>query len=248
MRKYRLMIAFDGTAYHGWQSQRSGMGVQDRVEVALAQLFSCRPVLTSSSRTDAGVHALGLIAHFEVPVAEMKMPDRQLLLALNALLPDDIRILSARRALPDFHARFDAKRKQYRYRIWNHAAANPLLRHHCWHVAKPLNLAAMQAAAGLLVGRHDFRSFTAKRAGELGDSHRTLTRCDVRKKGSEVTVIIEGEGFLYKMCRGIVGTLVQIGEGKFTADTVPEMLSQKDRRVAGVNAPAHGLVLWKVFY
>ena len=246
--KFKLTLAYDGTAYQGWQSQRSGKGVQDQVEAALARLFPSRPGVTGSSRTDAGVHALGMVVHFEIPLAELKMPSRHLPLAINACLPGDIRVLSAARAREGFHARFDAKGKQYRYRIWNHPAMNPLLRTQAWHVSRPLDLAARREAALLFVGRHDFRSFTANRGGELKDPIRTLSRCEVRRNGREIIVILEGEGFLYKMCRGIVGTLVQIGEGRFPAQEVKAILARRDRRVAGMNAPAHGLVLWKVFY
>lgn len=244
--KLKLTLAYDGTAYQGWQSQRSGRGVQDQLHAALARLFPGAPQLTGSSRTDAGVHALGMVAHLELE--ELRMPTRHFPLALNALLPPDIRVLTAVRAKPDFHARFDAVAKQYRYRIWNHPAMNPLLRTQAWHVPRPLDLTAMRTAAALLTGRHDFRAFTAKRPGVLGDSIRTLERCEVRRRGAEITVILEASGFLYKMCRGIVGTLVQVGEGRFPAAAVSEILESRDRRTAGVNAPAHGLVLWRVWY
>jgi len=125
---------------------------------------------------------------------------------------------------------------------------NPLLRHSAWHVTRPLNLKAMRAAAPLLVGRHDFKSFAASRNYEMESTVRRLTRCDIKKSGSLLTFVIKGDGFLYKMCRGIVGTLVQVGLGKFPAGGIKGMLAKKDRRVAGMTAPAHGLVLWKVFY
>jgi len=173
---------------------------------------------------------------------------RRLSLALNAHLPADIRIVSAATAPQKFHARFDAGGKQYRYFVWNHPAMNPLLRQTAWHVTRPLNLKAMRAAAPLLVGRHDFKSFAASRNYEMASTVRRLTRCDIKKSGPQLTFIIEGDGFLYKMCRGIVGTLVQIGQGKFPADEIKRMLAKKDRRVAGMTAPAHGLVLQKVFY
>lgn len=246
--KFKLIIAYDGAAYQGWQVQKIGTGVQEKVEDAIGKLFASKPRLHSSSRTDTGVHALGMAAHFELARAEFKMPVRQLALAINARLPDDIRVLSAVRAAKKFHARFDATGKQYRYLVWNHAAMNPLLRHTAWQVPRKLDFAAMRQAAAMLVGRHDFRSFTANRGDNLEDAVRRLTRCDVRRRGAEVTFIIEGDGFLYKMCRGIVGTLVQIGYGRFPASEIKTMLAQKNRTVAGMNAPAHGLVLWKVFY
>ncbi len=246
--KFKLTIAYDGAGYEGWQLQKIGTGVQQRVEEALAKLFPSRPRVHSSSRTDTGVHALGMIAHFEVPQAECKMSARKLTLALNAWLPEDVRVLSAARARKEFHARFDATGKQYRYFIWNHTAMNPLRRHTAWHVPRRLDVAAMRQAAPLFVGKHDFQSFAANPGYTKETTVRTLRRCELRKSGQLLTVIIEGDGFLYKMCRGIVGTLVQVGLGKFPAEDIRHMLLKKDRRVAGMTAPAHGLVLWKVFY
>jgi tRNA pseudouridine38-40 synthase len=246
--KFKLVIAYDGTAYEGWQVQKTGTGVQEKVETALAKLFPSKPRLHGSSRTDTGVHALGMVAHFEIPAAGFKIPTRKLALAINAWLPEDIRVLSAARTSKKFHARFDAAGKQYRYFVWNHTAMNPLLRHSAWQVTRPLNLKAMRVAAPLLVGRHDFKSFAASRNYEMESTVRRLMRCDIKKSGSLLTFIIEGDGFLYKMCRGIVGTLVQVGLGKFPATEIKRMLAKRDRRVAGMTAPAQGLVLWKVFY
>jgi tRNA pseudouridine38-40 synthase len=247
-RKFKLVIAYDGTAYEGWQVQKIGTGVQQIIETALAKLFPSIPRLHSSSRTDTGVHALGMVAHFVVPAAEAKMTPRKLVLALNAHMPGDIRIVSVVRAQSAFHARFDAAGKQYRYLVWNHAAMNPLLRHAAWHVPRKLDLRLMREAAKLFVGRHDFQSFTANPGYKRKTTVRTLTRCDLKRSGPQYTVIIEGDGFLYKMCRGIVGTIVQAGLGKFPPDEIKVMLAKADRRVAGMTAPAHGLVLWKVFY
>jgi tRNA pseudouridine38-40 synthase len=248
MLKVRLVIAYDGTRYEGWQVQKTGLGVQQRVEEALKKLFRSAGRVHGSSRTDTGVHALGMVAHFEIPKREFKMTTRKLALALNAFLPTDIRVLSARRARPDFHARFNATGKQYRYFVWNHAAMNPLLRTQAWHVPLPLDVEAMRSAARMFVGKHDFKSFAANRNYEMESTVRTVTRCDVRRRGQMITFIIEGDGFLYKMCRGIVGTIVQVGQGKFSSADVKAMLAAKDRRMAGMTAPAHGLVLWKVFY
>jgi tRNA pseudouridine38-40 synthase len=246
--KFKLTIAYDGTGYAGWQVQKTGTGVQELVETALAKLFPSGPRLHSSSRTDTGVHALGMVAHFEVPRAEARMPVAKLAIALNAWLPPDIRVVSAHRVPADFHARFQATGKQYRYVVWNHLAMNPLLRATAWHVPRPLDVTAMRAAAKWFVGRHDFQSFSANAGYGRTTTVRTLTRCDVKRSGSQFTFIIEGDGFLYKMCRGIVGTIVQVGLGKFPATEVKSMLAHRDRRVAGMTAPAQGLVLWKVFY
>ncbi len=245
--KFKLTIAYDGTGYEGWQVQKIGTGVQGKVEDALAKLFPSRPRVHSSSRTDAGVHALGMVAHFGVPRSEAKVPARKLALALNAWLPEDIRVVAAARAAKDFHARFNATRKQYRYFVWNHPAMNPLIRHSAWHVPRPLDLRAMRLAARHFPGRHDFRSFAANPGYARESTVRTLTRCEIRRAGRLLTFVIEGDGFLYKMCRGIAGTLAQIGLGKFPPKEAKQMLAKKDRRVAGMTAPAHGLVLWRVF-
>jgi len=246
--KFKLVIAYDGTKYEGWQMQKTGVGVQQKVEEALASIFPSRPQVYSSSRTDTGVHALGMVAHVEIPRAEFKMLPRRLVLALNAWLPEDIRVLSATPCRAGFHARFDAVGKQYRYFVWNQTAMNPLLRHQAWHVPGKLNLAAMRSAAKLFPGKHDFKSFAASRRYEMESTVRTLTRCELTRNGPRLTFLIEGDGFLYRMCRGIVGTLVQVGKGKFAADGIKRMFACRDRRAAGMSAPAQGLVLWKVFY
>lgn len=246
--RFKLTIAYDGTQYAGWQFQKTGTGVQQLIEEALAKIFPSAPRLHSSSRTDTGVHALGMVAHMDLEPAEFNMPVRKLLLALNHYLPPDIRIQQATRAHPDFHARFDARGKQYRYFVWNHPAMNPLLRHQAWHVPRTLDLPAIRNAARLFVGQHDFKSFAANSGHQKLTTVRTLTRCEIRKSGPLLTLIIEGDGFLYKMCRGIAGTLIQIGLGKINADDIRHILVRRDRRVAGMTAPAHGLVLWRVFY
>ncbi len=246
--KFKLTIAYDGTGYAGWQVQTSGVGVQQKVEEALGRLFPSVKRIHSSSRTDTGVHALGMVAHVEIPAAEFKMPVAKLALALNAHLPKDVRVMTATRCRADFHARFDAAGKQYRYFVWNYPGMNPLVRHQAWHVPRKLDLAAMRSAAKLFLGRHDFKSLAASRNYEVESTVRTLTRCDVKRSGPMLTFVIEGDGFLYKMCRGIVGTLVQVGQGKIAAADIKTILSRRDRRVAGMTAPALGLVLWKVFY
>jgi tRNA pseudouridine38-40 synthase len=248
MNKFKLTIAYDGTGYEGWQVQTIGTGVQEKIELALAKLFPSRPRVHSSSRTDTGVHALGMVVHFEIPPAESSISPRKLLLALNAWLPEDVRVVQAARAARDFHARFNAIGKQYRYFVWNHAAMNPLIRHTAWHVPRPLNLAAMRRAAPSFVGTHDFQSFAANPGYQKSSHVRSLWRCDLKKTGPLLTFVIEGDGFLYKMCRGIVGTLVQVGLGKFSPETMRELLAKKNRQLAGMTAPAHGLVLWQVFY
>jgi tRNA pseudouridine38-40 synthase len=246
--RFKLVIAYDGTQYAGWQVQKSGVGVQEKIEDALAKLFGAQIRIHSSSRTDTGVHALGMVAHADLPHAKFRMQPGKLALAINAHLPEDVRVLSAARCRADFHARFQATGKQYRYFVWNHTAMNPLLRRQAWQVPRKLDLAAMKSAARAFLGRHDFRSFAANRNYQVEDTVRTLRRCEIKRLGPLLTFIIEGDGFLYKMCRGIVGTLVQVGQGKIAPGEIRNILARRDRRVAGMTAPAHGLVLWKVFY
>jgi tRNA pseudouridine38-40 synthase len=246
--KLKLTIAYDGAPYAGWQAQKTGLGVQQVVEEAVVRIFPNAGRLHSSSRTDTGVHAVGMVAHVEIPKGEFRVSASKAALAINAHLPREIRILAAARCRADFDARFNAKGKQYRYFVWTGPAMNPLLRHTAWHLARPLDLAAMRSAAKFFPGRHDFKSLAGTRPYEMSSTVRTLTKCDIRRSGRLLTFIMEGDGFLYKMCRGIVGTLVQVGQGKIAPDAIKRILDKKDRRAAGMTAPAHGLVLWKVYY
>jgi len=248
MLRFKLTIAYDGTRYFGWQVQKGKMTVQQRVEEAMRELFPSLKRVHSSSRTDTGVHAMGMVAHVDIPEAECRMDVRKLLLAVNSFLPVDIRIVAVKRVKEDFHARFDAKGKQYVYLIWNHAAMNPLLLNRAWHVPVPLDLGKMQKAAKLFVGKKDFKSFASTHEYKMESTVRRLTRCDVRKEGFTWKLIIEGEGFLYKMCRGIVGTLERVGQGKMTQAEIRRIFRERDRCVAGMNAPACGLTLWRVYY
>lgn len=247
-RKFKLIIAYDGAGYEGWQARGNGRGIRQTIRDAGGKIWGSCPEIIASSRTDAGVHARGLVAHLELTEEQPRMTGNKLRLALNAQLPSDIRILSATCARADFHARFDATSKEYRYTLWNHPVMDPLLRRQAWHVPRALDLTAMREAAEALVGRHDFRSFTAKRKGELLDPTRTLLRCLIKRSSSRLTFQLLGEGFLYKMCRRIVGTLVQVGEGKRTPADVRHLLSQPGTHPPGMIAPAHGLILWHVNY
>jgi tRNA pseudouridine38-40 synthase len=246
--RLKLTIAYDGANYAGWQIQKIGLGVQQVVEEAIAKIFQQQIRIHGSSRTDTGVHARAMIAHFDLPDDRLRMPMNKVALALNAQLPEDIRVMEAREAAEDFHARFDAKGKQYRYFVYNHPAMDPLLRRQAWHVPQKLDLAAIRKAATYFKGKQDFAAFANNRNYEMETTVRTLFRCELKKAGPILTFIIEGDGFLYKMCRGIVGTLIQCGAGKFPPTDIAKMLAAKDRRMTGMTAPAHGLVLWKVFY
>jgi tRNA pseudouridine38-40 synthase len=246
--RLKLEIAYDGTHYAGWQTQKDALGVQEVIENAFEKLFPSRLNLHGSSRTDAGVHALGMVAHVEIPKAEFKMEPRRLPLALNSHLPEDIRLMKATRAKNSFHARFDATGKQYRYQVWNHAAHNPLLKNRAWTVHPKLDVERMREAAAKLIGKRSFRSFATSHDYEMTSYVRTLHRCRVKKSGPLFTFVIEGDGFLYQMCRGIVGTLVHVGLGKIKPSQIRGIMAEENRTLAGANAPACGLVLWKVFY
>jgi tRNA pseudouridine38-40 synthase len=222
--------------------------VRHEIEQALMRLFGTCLEMESSSRTDAGVHARGLSVHVVLPVKTFRLPAKQLRAALNSQLPEDIRVMRAKAVPSTFHARFDAIAKEYHYQIYRGEVMPPKLRRECWHIAHDLDIFAMQKAAHLLIGRHDFRHFTVKRKGELLDSHRTLIDCRAMQKGTMLTIRIIGVGFLYKMCRRIVGTLVQVGEGKMTAEQVQETLQSSAPQTGGYVAPAHGLILRRVLY
>ena len=246
--KLKLTVAYDGARYKGWQVQKSGITVQQRVEEAFKKLFPSVGRVHSSSRTDTGVHARGMVAHVEIQKDEYRIGELKLRLAMNALLPDDVSVTEVKRVPGNFHARFDATGKQYRYMIWNNPVANPLKRHVAWHVPRELDFVRMQKGAKYFIGNHDFSAFAVKREYEMRSTVRVVTNCKLYKKGSMLMCVIEGEGFLYKMCRGIVGTLVEVGVGKLKPIDVRNILKSCDRAKAGMTAPAHGLILWKVKY
>ena len=246
--KLKLTIAYHGARYKGWQVQKSGITVQQKVEEALKRFFPSVDRVHSSSRTDTGVHARGMVAHVEVQKDEFRIGELKLRLALNAFLPDDVSVTEVKRVPDNFHARFDATGKQYRYMIWNHPALNPLQREVSWHIPRELDFLRMQEGAKFFIGNHDFRAFAVKREYEMRSTIRVVSNCKLYKKDSMLTCLIEGEGFLYKMCRGIVGTLVEVGLGKLKPVDIRNILKSCDRSQAGMTAPAHGLILWKVMY
>lgn len=247
-RRLRLLIAFDGSGYHGWQSGRSGRGVADVIQRVLADCLGVADDLVSSSRTDSGVHAFGLVAHADVPEMHAQMQPHAIRSRLNARLPINIRVREADWVSSGFHARFDAMWKEYRYQIWNDAVMNPLLMHRAWHVVGRLDMAAMKLAAAHLIGTHDFSAFTSRRQGVLGSGARTLHSLTLAKSTSEIRIALRADGFLYKMCRRIVGTLVEVGLGRIDPLEAGQWLEPGASSAPGVNAPAHGLILWKVGY
>lgn len=242
-QRWKCVCAYDGTTFAGWQSQAGGTAIQDVIEARLAQIFK-RPVrIHGSGRTDAGVHAHGQVFHFD---ADWLHGEEKLLAALR-VLPAGIQIKSARPAPTSFHARFSATGKRYEYHV-HLGDADPFTRPYAWVVHRPLDVPAMQAAARVLAGRHDFRAFTALNGPEREDTVRELTRLDVVRKGRRLKITAESAGFLYKMVRSLAGALVAAGEGKLSPDAVRALLAGGLRTPAVQTAPPQGLFLMRVFY
>jgi tRNA pseudouridine38-40 synthase len=247
MRNLRLTVQYDGTGYVGWQRQRAAPSVQALLEDALSRIEGAAVVLHGAGRTDAGVHALGQVANvwLTVPIAPAR-----LVRALNAVLPRDIRVRSAEEAPPSFHARFSAIGKIYEYRIVNAAVASPFVFRYAWHVPQPLELEAMRTAAGALVGAHDFASFQGS-GGVVRSTNRVIRRIDWEHGSTPdvpVTIRIEGDGFLRHMVRNIVGSLVEVGAGRWPPARVGAALASGSRREVGPTAPPQGLFLVQVLY
>jgi tRNA pseudouridine38-40 synthase len=242
MQSYKIVLAYDGTDFRGWQRQPKERTVQGALEDAVFKITRKRIAVHGAGRTDAGVHARGQMAHFRVAT---RLRDEDLFRAVNAVLPWDIRILSLERAAPDFHARKSAKAKVYEYRIVHTPQVGPFDFRYALHWPYPLNIRAMRAAAPLFVRRADFTAFSSNR--ERGPV-RTVRRSEIRKKGDELIYTVEANGFLRYMVRTIVGTLLEVGRGKLTPGDMEEIFRRKDRLLAGPTAPAKGLCLVRVDY
>ena len=252
LRRHRLVIAYDGTAFHGWQKQTPPEGEPPRtvagvIEAALIRLLRQPLQLIGASRTDAGVHARGQVAHFD---AAPRVPIVRLADALNSRLPKDIEIVSAALARADFDAIADCRNKRYCYRIFN-SRRRPLEQRHCvWHCWLPLDVERMGAAAAKLVGTHDVAGFAAAGHGRL-TTVRTINACRVERPdpdGPELHLIVEGDGFLYHMVRIIAGTLVEVGRGRFDPEVIDRVLATGDRTQAGPTLPPSGLWLEWISY
>jgi tRNA pseudouridine38-40 synthase len=243
--RWKCTVAYDGTAFHGWQSQPGGNSVQDILERRLKKIFGRDIRVHGSGRTDAGVHALGQVFHFD---AAWTHGPEKLLAALGNGLPAAIQVRSVRRAPPAFHARFKATGKIYFYNLRHGGMADPFAAPFCWSVPHRLDLAAMRAAAAELRGEHDFRAFSALNGTERDDTVRHLRRLDITGRGPRLRVTLEADGFLYKMARSIVGGLVAAGLGKTTPAGLAAMLRSRERTHRIETAPARGLFLSKVFY
>jgi len=243
-RNIKLTIHYDGARFHGWASQPGKPTIQGELENALERLLCEAVDVTGSSRTDAGVSALGQVAHVKV---DSPVPVENFARALNKLLPPDITIADAVEVDAGFDAISSTKSKLYRYSICTGPVRPVLDVNHCWHWPGSLDVAAMAAAAKSLLGKHDFKSF-ASAADKRSSSVRILMRCDVRREGDWIYIETQADGFLYNMVRNIVGTLVEVGRGRWTPDKVKEILEAHDRKEAGPIAPASGLCLMWIEY
>ena len=247
LRTIKLTIAYDGTAYAGWQRQADVDTVQARLGAAVAEIEGRDVTVHGAGRTDAGVHARGQVSSFEL---EHGIDTGALGRALNAKLPDDIRVWRVETAPPSFHARFWARGKSYRYRINTTPVADPMERRFAWHVAEPLDLDAMRQAGATLVGRHDFAAFqTAASDTTVSTTVRTVFDLSIVSESADIVVVnVVGDGFLRYMVRAIVGTLVEVGLGHRPAGDIAEILASLSRARAGPTAPPHGLFLVSVDY
>jgi len=246
MPSFKITVAYDGTDYVGWQRQANGVSIQGLIEDALADIDG-RPVpVAGAGRTDSGVHALAQVAGFTL---ERPMPPDVVVRALNAHLPDAIRVTAAAEVPASFHPRFAAHSKTYRYRMLNSDVANPFERRYAWHVPGPLDLEGMGVAARTLEGEHDFAAFQAA-GSDVVTTVRTVlsSRIAICPQPGLLTYEITGTGFLRHMVRTIVGTLVEIGRGRRPADSMAQLLVVGDRTLAGATAPAAGLFLVAVDY
>jgi len=243
-RRFYLIVEYDGTAYCGWQRQINGPSVQQTLEEALARLTGESISVTGSSRTDAGVHAMGLCAHFD---SATRIPAEKLAFALNTMLPEDIRIRESGPAPEGFHARYSAAGKVYRYRFYNSRHDCAIGRQYAAHVPLVLDERRMHEEAQALCGTHDFAAFAA--SGSAAKSTvRTIYRVQVMRLGDEVELMILGDGFLYNMVRIIAGTLMEVGTGKRETGAIAAAIETGDRLKLGQTAPAKGLALMRVLY
>lgn len=244
MRRIMLVVAYEGTQYCGWQVQPNGITIEEVLNRELSRILKEDIRVIGASRTDAGVHAMGNVAVFDTSA---RIPADKVSFALNQSLPEDIRIQLSKEVTSEFHPRHCNTRKTYEYSIYNHRFESPIGRQFRWFIHRPLDIVEMQKAASQLVGTHDFKSFCNIHT-HVEDTVRTIYVCQVNRTGNEVSVHIEGNGFLYNMVRIIVGTLVEIGSGLRKASDISYILNAKDREKAGKTAPAKGLKLVEIYY
>lgn len=238
-RRIRLKVAYDGTGYHGWQLQKNAVTIESELNRCLSELFGEEIQVTGASRTDAGVHALENIAVFDTT---SPMPAGKISYALNQRLPEDIRIQKSEETACDWHPRRCKSRKTYEYRIYRAQFPMPVKRLYALFTYYKLDVNHMKKAAAYLEGEHDFKSFCQTKT-QVESTVRTLYSVQVEEQGQDLVIRVCGNGFLYNMVRIIVGTLLEVGQGRRTPESIAEILAAKDRAAAGPTAPAHGLTL-----
>jgi len=244
--RYKIKVAYDGTNFAGWQVQPDRRTIQGEIERLIAQMTSQKKVrVESSGRTDAGVHAREQVAHFDL---KKPVDPKYFQYGLNAQLDRDIRILTCKKVHPDFHARYSAVGKEYRYFIYNGPIVPPTKRLYRLHVSRPLDVERMRAAAALLLGEHDFAAFSANPKREVSGTVRTIYSFYVRKHGADITLEVRGNGFLYKMVRSLAGFLIDVGIGRRDPEFAHDIFAHGKRTAVVQTAQPHGLFLWKVFY
>ena len=244
MRNLLLTISFDGTAYHGWQVQENAVTVQQTLQDALEHICSRRDNIVGCSRTDSGVHANMYCCNIRT---ESAIECQKLVGALNAVLPRDIAALDCREVDYDFHARYDCKSKEYIYKIWNSPNKNPFLYDYSLHYKHRLDEEFLSRQAADFIGTYDFASFCAA-GSSVEDTERTVMNASVERDGDMVIFRVEANGFLYNMVRIMVGTVLDIGLGRKSIDSIPQALATQNRHLAGRTAPASGLYLCDVYY
>lgn len=248
-RHFKFIVEYDGTGFSGWQIQKAKQRtVQGEIQAALKKIFRKSVRVSGSGRTDTGVHALGQIGAFEVDTNLNVLAIQR---ALNFYLPKDIVILGLSQTKAQFHPRFSVKTKIYRYQILNRECRTALERNFCWHVPQPVDLNEMKKEAKGLIGKNDFRGFMSSDTSHDGtakDTVRSIKRLDIRRKGKDIVIEIEADGFLYKMARNIVGALIAVGVGKLPKGTITKILKGRNRSLAPAPAPARGLYLAQVKY
>lgn len=245
MQNYKLTLCYDGTKYKGWQRQgNTDNTIQAKLEALLSRLLGTPVEVSGSGRTDAGVHAYCQVCSFR---ADTEMSAEDILSALRRYLPEDIGAVSLTKAAPDFHARLSCREKSYLYRIWNSDLPNVFSRRYTYTFPDALNISEMRRAAALMLGRHDFTSFCANKHMKKS-AVRELRSIEIYRHEEELRILLTGDGFLYNMVRIIVGTLIEVGIGARSADSIPDILRAKDRSQAGFTAPAQGLALYEVKY
>lgn len=244
MRRIKLVVAYDGTNYCGWQIQPNGITIEEVLNRELSRILKEEIRVIGASRTDSGVHALGNVAVFDTNAS---IPGEKVSYALNQSLPDDIRIQDSCEVPQDFHPRHCKTKKTYEYLIYNHTFQNPLNNRYTHFVYCPLDIEKMRKAAVYLKGTHDFKSFCNIHT-HVEDTVRTIYNCHVEQNGRLLTIVIEGDGFLYNMVRIIAGTLIEVGMGEYEPACIEAILDKKDRTCAGKTAPAKGLKLVQILY